>query len=695
MNVALMKERFASDRKLKILCAAIGLATIEFALSGFFPGFTTKHAATNSELAASRSTDYPAIVRDSITTVGDAPPLAFYSSNAPCALNGGAGDIGTQVRSADGKCWIANNGNDLDPREFGAKCDGSTDDATALQAWANRAAAGMRLRIPSASGCAFSSTISFPANSNVTLSGDGRSSRLIYIGASASSDLLVIGAAGTMNGCSGAAGWTIKDFRLVSNTLMTAGDGIHARDICDSIISNVTIGGEWGGGNGNLMNGLHLDGFNSIYLTQSIIQAQADGIKLNGVTESSAHYYAIDFYFSQSKIDLTGVGVHIAGGVGGATLTSGDILENGRHVLVDQAADANPNAQIFTGAGLALDVSGNAYVASTSPYKGNPNNGINIDIEDPGQANNQSILQMNGTWLASAGSACLDLKSGTGWDVTISGGRIYNCQGNGVQIEGANNIVHIAGARIGQNNGYAIYNSGGSKVYSQANVYQPGNGTGDLYGTIFTVGMLNNGDYHGDVGGDAYFRSVNGHTMFLGAGQGSGDCILALQSGLAVPEKGNASSAGCAFSLGNPGAPFASLYANTANFSDPASSSTADVTFAATSNANGVNLKLTGNGATTPSKFMRVYNGALEFLNNAYSGTILRIYDGGAVQIFGALQNQKNTYSSLPTCNSSAEGQTTYVSDANVSTGTITTGSGSHKVIAMCSGVNWIALGGT
>ena len=47
--------------------------------------------------------------------------------------------------------------------------------------------------------------------------------------------------------------------------------------------------------------------------------------------------------------------------------------------------------------------------------------------------------------------------------------------------------------------------------------------------------------------------------------------------------------------------------------------------------ANGVNLKMTGNGGTTPSKVIRVNSGAYEIVNDAYSAVIMRVSDTGQI----------------------------------------------------------------
>lgn len=48
---------------------------------------------------------------------------------------------------------------------------------------------------------------------------------------------------------------------------------------------------------------------------------------------------------------------------------------------------------------------------------------------------------------------------------------------------------------------------------------------------------------------------------------------------------------------------------------------------------NGANIVLTGDGATTPSKFIRVYSGSLQVISNAYNTVLLNISDSGNLSI--------------------------------------------------------------
>jgi|UPI00041FFC3B hypothetical protein len=55
----------------------------------------------------------------------------------------------------------------------------------------------------------------------------------------------------------------------------------------------------------------------------------------------------------------------------------------------------------------------------------------------------------------------------------------------------------------------------------------------------------------------------------------------------------------------------------------------------AASDANGANIKLTGNGATTPTKYMRAQGGNWQLINNAYSAVLMTVGDTGNTQVAG------------------------------------------------------------
>lgn len=91
------------------------------------------HVSTNAALIGKTTTAYPAGVwRDDYASGNGAPPLFYAPSSSACPLNGGAGDNGSQVQSADGKCWIAKfSGPQNNVLDWGAVADSTTGHAAA------------------------------------------------------------------------------------------------------------------------------------------------------------------------------------------------------------------------------------------------------------------------------------------------------------------------------------------------------------------------------------------------------------------------------------------------------------------------------------------------------------------------------------------------------------------------------------
>lgn len=106
------------------------------------------------------------VIRLGNTTAGDAPPLVFLASGSACPLNSGNGDGGSQVKSANGLCWLGVYGSAaVDARQFGLDLTGATDDTTNLQnAWNFAASIGQNLKLPGtiSSGYIKFSTLTMP-----------------------------------------------------------------------------------------------------------------------------------------------------------------------------------------------------------------------------------------------------------------------------------------------------------------------------------------------------------------------------------------------------------------------------------------------------------------------------------------------------------------------------------------------------
>lgn len=66
------------------------------------------------------------------------------------------------------------------------------------------------------------------------------------------------------------------------------------------------------------------------------------------------------------------------------------------------------------------------------------------------------------------------------------------------------------------------------------------------------------------------------------------------------------------------------------------SSGTSTLTLVGTS-VSGINIKMTGNGASTPNKYLRVVNGGFQIVNSAYTAIPFQMTDAGSVILTGTL----------------------------------------------------------
>ncbi len=116
-----------------LLCGALALLACGPAQSQTIP-----QVSGNAALRALSATQYPSVMRLGFAAAGDGGQAIYRPSSDACSFNGGNGDDGAQVRSADGKCWIADfGGMQVTPMVWGAKGDGAADDTAPVQAAIN------------------------------------------------------------------------------------------------------------------------------------------------------------------------------------------------------------------------------------------------------------------------------------------------------------------------------------------------------------------------------------------------------------------------------------------------------------------------------------------------------------------------------------------------------------------------------
>ena len=342
---------------------------------------------------------------------------------------------GTGGATLSAQAWFAKQ--QVTPQDFGAACDGSTDDAGPLQNWLNYLSATVAGSIP-AGICAFKSNIHGTITNGVSINGTGLGSALLYSGASATTTAMSFG---SLTQCS-ISSLTLTGFILESSTMMTSGNALQITDGCHTVINNVTIANNAGGSYGNWAYGLAIIGGNQIYLDNYTISGNQTAVSLSGDGTTQL----TDPRLGKGIIIGGIVGLNIAGRVGGAEIDGPDILSNQTQLRISQDNDASANLQIFIGSNTAIDATSGGL-------------GLGIVITDPGS--NASILTLNGAWIASSGARCFLINSPAQWVIHWNGGDMINCGTDGFANYSANVSGYIHGVTVGKMFGYSGFTGWG------------------------------------------------------------------------------------------------------------------------------------------------------------------------------------------------------------------------------------------
>jgi hypothetical protein len=164
---------------------------------------------TNEALHALPSTQYLSVTRLGFYAPGDGGRAAYISSGSACSLSDGSGDDGSQVKSADGKCWLADfSASPPNVKVFGAVGDGVTNDVTPLlSCLAFSAAQHAGCRVPAGATLAVDD-VTIP--SGASLIGEGEQLSTVRRIASSNSGNGVLH-------CTGCSNVTISDLAIDGN----------------------------------------------------------------------------------------------------------------------------------------------------------------------------------------------------------------------------------------------------------------------------------------------------------------------------------------------------------------------------------------------------------------------------------------------------------------------------------------------
>ena len=321
----------------------------------------------------------------------------------------------------------------IDPTsaKYGAKCDGVTDDSAAFaRAFADLGSANYQaMHIPAGNCLIRSLGFSIPGATgygNIAIEGEGSGATTItYAGAARDGDFWSFGSPN--GGNCGISHFSFRRLRFVSRTPMRAGAALKFTEICELNVEDLSIAGGDDFAARNWWNGVHFNGGHSLYLRNYNLEAVNDAETVNGLDQPAQ--LLIDIFQTQGVLQRSGVGLRIAGAVGGFNGDQTDVVTNGRNVVIDQSQtgggprdnEGRANVQLFFGRQWQID--------ATDPKLGS---GVAFEIRDGG--NQSSLIDYSG-WIGTGAPAsdpqpCVIIYdnsvSPNGWKIRFSG-QVVNC----------------------------------------------------------------------------------------------------------------------------------------------------------------------------------------------------------------------------------------------------------------------------
>jgi hypothetical protein len=380
-------------------------------------------SSTNAALEALSTGTYSSVMRAGFYVRGDSPAVIYTASTSTCSLNTGAGDNGSQVPSADGKCWLADlQGIKPTPQIWGAVGNGSADDTVPVQAAINALQNATLYTGPHlyklTSGVSSSGKISIVgeyANDNTTSKGGFRAGALnlnlitMNAGNSLARDLYIdMGASGTNTSGATFVATGGANSKFADNTILQP---CGAFEIANAgwveIDHNQTLGARGSGCNiirvGHTSTLANTVGPRIINNTWSIDNTNPSGACMLVEDAGGVYYRNNDCVFSA-------IGIYIHPGL---------------------------NQQVLWGfyQGVLGDTSANV--------------GLDVDTSDPSAEIKGNDFDQ--AWTASAANSCVILRNNGGGTVSgihFRGHRSYGCGLNGIDIGGGVTYTSITDSNI-------------------------------------------------------------------------------------------------------------------------------------------------------------------------------------------------------------------------------------------------------
>ena len=209
--------------------------------------FSSPMTPTTPSASMSLGAGLPAALASPANTSGGVPLLGGTVASGNCLVWGANGiqDAGSACATSNITGMGAPIATSLSNRatdfavtfnlkdDFGAKCDGSTDDTTAIQSWLSKAAPGVHLVAPGRT-CLFSSPVAAAAGAvGYSVTGAGQFVTIFrYTGATTSSNIFALGASNV----------TAKDFNVSTASTVTGCPFAYVNGVCTPPTVDLTNG---------------------------------------------------------------------------------------------------------------------------------------------------------------------------------------------------------------------------------------------------------------------------------------------------------------------------------------------------------------------------------------------------------------------------------------------------------------------
>lgn len=325
----------------------------------------------------------------------------------------------------------------LNFRDFGGKCDGTSNDDRAMDNALSHLANGTSLVFP-AGTCVFTTPKTLPLVQNVSIRGAGaRQTVLLYTGKDTRSDLWTVG-----DGKTSMTGWSISGLRFDSTTTMSAGAALHLRRMQNGNELADLDAGVFTQSSRKLFNGIWLDDVNVFKYSGFNLQVQNEALMLNGAPGSDQ---GSDVYLDNGAITFSKIAYHVGGGQGGVYFGKVLAFGNGVNYQIDTRLVARRNREIFFSDQSISDGATDYGVWINDALTSNAPIVMNGAFASAGQ------LQPGGKGIE------IYVEKWPAGRITMGPGQLYNATRDGMRVDDPTTIISIdAGRHIFHNGGYGV-----------------------------------------------------------------------------------------------------------------------------------------------------------------------------------------------------------------------------------------------